>query len=447
MTAEMVEKTASVFDTYGAVAWWERPIEEFLPGGSHVRRVRRHGVRAREEHPRRVVRLGFEPRGGAALPAGAHVAGGHVSRRQRPASRLVSELAARRSRHARTSAVQAGADARLPHRPRRPEDVEVGRQRRSCRRTSSRRAAPKCCVSGWRAATTAKSCASARKSSRGSSRRTGSSATRRGTSSRTCTTSIPPSMRCRRDSSRKSIASSSRDTASLALKVLAAYDAYDYPTIFQAVNAFATVDLSALYNDISKDRLYTFAARSRERRSAQTAMYVMADGLARLIAPILSVSAEQLWQHLPGHARRVGPPVAVPVSRRARRRSSIADLLARWDRLSELARTGARRNRAAAQRQAHRQLAAGPRRPLGVKGRRRVSREVQARDLPMLFIVSDVELRPAPRAARRASRHRARGRREVRTVLARREVGVDAIPSWAGICDRCQDALAQTTNA
>jgi isoleucyl-tRNA synthetase len=86
----------------------------------------------------------------------------------------------------------------------------------------------------------------------------------------------------------------------LGLKMLEAYDEYDYPTIFQAINAFATVDLSALYNDISKDRLYTFAARSKERRSAQTAMFVMAEGLARLVAPILSVSAEQLWHYLPG---------------------------------------------------------------------------------------------------------------------------------------------------
>src|SRR5262249_33661348 len=65
--------------------------------------------------------------------------------------------------------------------------------------------------------------------------------------------------------------------AEVGQRILDAYDAYDYPTIFQALNAFTTVDLSALYNDISKDRLYTFAARSRERRSAQTAMFVMAD--------------------------------------------------------------------------------------------------------------------------------------------------------------------------
>ena len=70
--------------------------------------------------------------------------------------------------------------------------------------------------------------------------------------------------------------------------------------IFQALNAFATVDLSAFYDDVSKDRLYTFAPRSRERRSAQTAMYLMADGLTRLLAPILSFTADELWRYLPG---------------------------------------------------------------------------------------------------------------------------------------------------
>src|SRR5206468_530406 len=75
--------------------------------------------------------------------------------------------------------------------------------------------------------------------------------------------------------------------ADVGLRMLRAYEGYDYSTIFQALNAFTTVDLSAFYNDISKDRLYTFAPRSRERRSAQSAMYRMADGLTRLMAPIL----------------------------------------------------------------------------------------------------------------------------------------------------------------
>src|SRR5438094_6043942 len=79
--------------------------------------------------------------------------------------------------------------------------------------------------------------------------------------------------------------------ADVARRILRAYEEYDYSKISQALNAFATVDLSAFYNDVSKDRLYTFAARSPERRSAQTAMFIMADGLTRLMAPILSFTA------------------------------------------------------------------------------------------------------------------------------------------------------------
>jgi isoleucyl-tRNA synthetase len=88
--------------------------------------------------------------------------------------------------------------------------------------------------------------------------------------------------------------------AGVAVSVTRAYEAYDFQTIFHRLNEFVTVDLSALYLDVSKDRLYTFGAASRERRSAQTAVYVVADGLARLIAPILSVTAEEIWSRLPG---------------------------------------------------------------------------------------------------------------------------------------------------
>jgi len=60
------------------------------------------------------------------------------------------------------------------------------------------------------------------------------------------------------------------------------------------------VDLSAFYADVLKDRLYTFAAGSPERRSAQTALFAIADGLVRLLAPILPMTSDELWGHLPG---------------------------------------------------------------------------------------------------------------------------------------------------
>jgi isoleucyl-tRNA synthetase len=91
--------------------------------------------------------------------------------------------------------------------------------------------------------------------------------------------------------------------ARCARQVRAAYESYDFQAVFQTVNDLMTVDLSAFYLDVSKDRLYTFRADSRERRSSQTAQYVIADGLARLVAPIVSVTADEIWRLLPGERR------------------------------------------------------------------------------------------------------------------------------------------------
>src|SRR6185503_9974463 len=88
--------------------------------------------------------------------------------------------------------------------------------------------------------------------------------------------------------------------AAAAKRALDAYEAYDFSTVTQTLNMLATVDLSAFYVDVTKDRMYTLGARSRERRSTQTAMYLICDGLARLLAPILPVTADTLWLHLPG---------------------------------------------------------------------------------------------------------------------------------------------------
>ncbi len=92
----------------------------------------------------------------------------------------------------------------------------------------------------------------------------------------------------------------SRATPNAARRVLAGYDEYDFALVSQALNTLATVDLSAFYVDVSKDRLYTLAADSASRRSGQTAMYHIADGLARLLAPGAAGDAEQLWKVLPG---------------------------------------------------------------------------------------------------------------------------------------------------
>ncbi|MDO8794379.1 MAG: class I tRNA ligase family protein, partial [Vicinamibacterales bacterium] len=83
-------------------------------------------------------------------------------------------------------------------------------------------------------------------------------------------------------------------------KVRPAYDRYQFQSIFQAINQLVTVDLSAFYVDVTKDRMYTYGATSRARRSGQTAMYRLVDGLTRLMAPILPFTADEMWRYLPG---------------------------------------------------------------------------------------------------------------------------------------------------
>ncbi len=88
-------------------------------------------------------------------------------------------------------------------------------------------------------------------------------------------------------------------TRDLVEKVTAWYDAVEFHRVYQAVNEFCIVDLSALYLDVLKDRMYTFAPASRARRAAQTVIWRIAEALVRLIAPILSFTADEVWEHLP----------------------------------------------------------------------------------------------------------------------------------------------------
>ncbi|WP_158750348.1 isoleucine--tRNA ligase [Acidobacterium sp. S8] len=122
-------------------------------------------------------------------------------------------------------------------------------------------------------------------------------------------------------------------TRELVEKVSAWYEAFEFHRVYHAVNEFCIVDLSALYLDVLKDRMYTFAPTSKERRSAQTVIYKIADALVRLVAPILSFTADEVWQYLPADEKRepsvhtASFPDADAVAHRD------AALLANWSRL------------------------------------------------------------------------------------------------------------------
>jgi isoleucyl-tRNA synthetase len=104
----------------------------------------------------------------------------------------------------------------------------------------------------------------------------------------------------------------------LVRRVRLAYQRFEFHKIYHAIHNFCVVDLSAFYLDVLKDRLYVSAAASRNRRSAQTALFDITVSLLRLMAPILVFTAEEVWQHLPAfpgkaasvHLTQLPEPVA-----------------------------------------------------------------------------------------------------------------------------------------
>lgn len=93
-------------------------------------------------------------------------------------------------------------------------------------------------------------------------------------------------------------------TAELVTKVRASYEAFEFHRVFHAVNEFANSELSAFYLDVLKDRLYTLAPKDKRRLSAQTAVWKITEALVRLVAPILSFTADEVWGYLPAVSGR-----------------------------------------------------------------------------------------------------------------------------------------------
>ena len=87
-------------------------------------------------------------------------------------------------------------------------------------------------------------------------------------------------------------------------KARQAYEAYEFHVIYHALFNYCTLELSAFYLDVLKDRLYTSPPRSAIRRSAQTVLYHLTATIARVMAPILPFTADEIWQHMPGAGQR-----------------------------------------------------------------------------------------------------------------------------------------------
>ncbi len=118
-------------------------------------------------------------------------------------------------------------------------------------------------------------------------------------------------------------------------RTLSAYESFDLHVVYHKLHNLCSVDLSALYLDIIKDRLYTSPAASRQRRSAQSVIYRVLDTIVRIMAPILPFTAEEVWQHMP---KTAGSPESVHMTELPVPDISLEDskLAETWDRLIEL---------------------------------------------------------------------------------------------------------------
>ncbi len=111
------------------------------------------------------------------------------------------------------------------------------------------------------------------------------------------------------------------------------YEEFSFHVVQQGLHNFCAVDLSGFYLDIIKDRLYTSAAKSPARRAAQTVLYRLVLDLVRLMAPILSFTAEEVWDHLPG-AKAMHASVHLAGFPEARPEFTDDALAERWERLA-----------------------------------------------------------------------------------------------------------------
>ncbi len=238
--------------------------------------------------------------------------------------------------------------------------------------------------------------------------------------------------------------------AGLSQRVRRAYDDYEFHLVYHPVVDFCAMDLSAIYFDILKDRLYTSKAGSEKRRSAQTVLYEIARDLLRMLAPVMSFTAEEAWQLLPGEksesvflAGFPSPPAA----------STSAELLSDFDRLFEV-RSEVQKLLEAARRDKMIGSSLEARVKLSAEGPALALLKKHEADLPSLLIVSQVLVSgtPGPTAQSLALSGASWAGSKVNAAVER-ALGEKCPRCWtynepvgpAGeVCSKCAEALGDT---
>ena len=228
-------------------------------------------------------------------------------------------------------------------------------------------------------------------------------------------------------------------------RVLTAYEEYEFHLVYHAVHNFCAVDMSSFYLDILKDRLYTFAAKSRERRAAQTVLAEILSDLTRLFAPILAYTCDEVWQNLPAHLKKEGCVHLEAFPSEKPQYALSEDAVANWDELlrmrglvSKVLEEARRAGQIGSSLEAAVTLFPGDGRAEGIL------RRYEAQ-LPWVFIVSKCTIEPVSAEAARtdgkliARFEKAPGRKCVRCWNYRESVGESA--KHPQICDRCEHQL------
>ena len=241
-------------------------------------------------------------------------------------------------------------------------------------------------------------------------------------------------------------------TVELLKRVQAAYAEYAFHKVYRAIYDFATVDLSAFYFDILKDRLYTSPAHSTRRRSAQTVIYYIAEALVRALAPLLPFTTDEVWGNLPGRqARETSVHLTEffqPEELRTKVPLEYFPRLENWPRLIEV-RNAVLKALEAARQEKFIGGSLEARICLEAEGDLLKLLEEYHRALPSIFIVSQVELSARTAAEMpetdipglRIKVEKALGRKCERCWNYSEQVGKDS--RYPTVCERCSAALRE----
>ena len=229
-------------------------------------------------------------------------------------------------------------------------------------------------------------------------------------------------------------------------RVREGYESFEFHVVYHSVQNFCAVEMSALYFDILKDRLYTFPASSPGRRSAQTVLYEILEALTTLMAPILSFTAEEVWKYIPAEA---GRPMSVHLAPFPEVRNDQVDesLNARWEQIWEV-RAAVNKALEEARKEKGIGLSLDAQVHLYLSDKRYTFLKPYENDLKAIFIVSSVTLFREEGDGTRQGEETAGVRVDVLRAEGKKcercwnyDVSVGQQPEHTTICRRCVEAI------